>query len=56
MPFYLYSKISSFTPKNPIVREKAVNAHIMAINNLRRDIIKDKKFKDNEDSIWVVVI
>jgi hypothetical protein len=51
MPFSIYLKKSSYNPKNPVVREAAVNDLVRAINNLRGGINNDFNVHD-----WLVVI
>jgi hypothetical protein len=53
MAFHLYLKKSSYNPapRNAIVREDAINAHVLAINQLRGGINIDFGVRD-----WVVVI
>ena len=51
MPFSLYLKKSSFMPRKATVREAALNAHLLGINNLRRGINEDFGVRD-----WVVVV
>ena len=51
MPFSLYLKKSSFMPKNAILREATLNAHVLAINDLREGINMDFGIQN-----WVVVV